>query len=310
MMINCRMNRIGVLTVCTVLFGFSSCGVLWGQYTKGGKACPARWKTHICEEGTILCIDPEVEMHYDLTAALTKVSCKPESTREEIPASYVRGDPFLYGFSVGYAAQPGFWMRALMLDSSMVHDGDVGHALRMLGLPFAYVESIEGVVERAISLGNNSRAAVGQLGRIPVSTEGKLACAPPSSAHACASMILFCVDPDVKEKYDLSDSETFRNAHCDARPFGNPVLATAITGDPYKAGYSLGFNILPPRFVKVVQLDDTHMAGGNLDEALKKLDLRIPSDWENEFDEGVAAGANAVIDAAHQAEEKAKQMAK
>jgi len=310
--------RAPLATLSLILCISASSQLGLGQSTKGpgGKACPARWKTHICDGGTILCVDPEVELKYDVTAPLPKVNCNPAIAKQEIKASQVRGDAFLHGFTVGAAVPETFWMRALMLDASMVHDGNIEGALHRLGLPKPYTSfgPSDGKVDEAIALGNNSRNAAGLLeqatGGLPEHAQGKLACAPPSVVHECASMILLCVDPEVEEKSDLSNSEAFRTAYCDFRPMTKPVLATAITGDPYKAGYSVGFWVLPERFVKIVKVDSSQIAGGNLNEALTKLDLGIPPDWEIQFDEGVEAGANALIDAAHQAEQKAKQMAK
>jgi hypothetical protein len=311
----CR-GQLATLSLLLCISASSQFGM--GQSTKGpgGKACPARWKTHTCGGGTVLCVDPDVEMKYDVTAPFQKVECNPTIAKQEIKASQVRGDPFLHGFTVGLAIPEVLWMRALMLNASMVHDGNVEGALHMLGLPKPYTSfgASEGKVDAAIALGNNSRNAAGRLeqatGDLPQHAEGKLACAPPLVVHVCASMILLCVDPEVEEKYDLSDSETFRKAYCDFRPLTKAVLATAITDDPYKAGYSVGFQVLPERFVSVVKVNASQVAGGEMDEVLRTLDLRIPSDWEMKFDEGVDAGANAVIDAARQVEEKAQQMAK
>ncbi len=283
-----------------------------GQSTKGsdGKACPKRWKTHICSEGTVLCVDPEVELKYDFAEAFKHAGCNSKAFEYVIPNSSIRGDPYLYGFSEGYKEPPGFWMRNLMLDSSMVQDGNVAQALGELGLP-EHAHSWEHEASLASQLGANVYTMAVFLGDASKAhPTGKLACSPPSLVHVCSSMILLCVAPQIEQKYDLADSEPFQAAYCDARPLADPVPATDITGDPYKAGYSIGFAVLPRKFVKVINLSSDQMSGGNLDEVLQKLNLSIPSDWETQFDEGIGAGIDALQKVYDEAGEKAKRMAK
>jgi hypothetical protein len=311
--------------VSATLFVILSSQASWGQSMKGfgGSACPAHWKAHVCDRGTFVCVDPDVDMNYDIAAPLTKVGCNPDSYGKDIPAAFVRGDPFLYGFanlgaslpSTGGSGRHGFWMRALMLDSSMVHGGDVDGALRRLGLPIRYSESVDPIISRGESLGSSSRTAGAELrmsspelGRM--NTEGEPACPSPSLGHACSSMILLCVSPEIERRYDLSDSETFRTAHCDATPLGKDVNVGAIAGDPYKAGYYFGFWVLPLKYVKVLKLDGSKMIAGDIDVTLRKLDLQIPAEWEKKFDQGVRDGATDITEQVHAAEEKSKQMAK
>lgn len=302
-------KKFAFLLVVLCLHVFSQSSV--GQSTKGsgGKACPAHWKTHVCHD-TVLCVDPEVEMKYSFEAPLKHVGCNPEVATNVIPASSIRGDPYLYGFSVGAGLVPGFWVRALMVDSSMVQDGDVEGALKSLGVGTYGANDWAHLENKGRINGSQAHNARLMLPTMKVSAEGRPACSSASSVHVCGSMILLCVAPEIERKYDLLDSEPFQKAYCDARPLSEPVPATAITGDPYKAGFSLGFMILPPKYVEVIKLDSLQIAGGDLDEALRKLDLRIPSDWETKFDEGLDAGGSALLEASDQADAKAKQMAK
>jgi hypothetical protein len=295
-----------------LLFAFSVCEKSSGQNTKGsdGKACPKRWKTHICAEGTVLCVDPEVELKYDFAEPFRHAQCNPKVHEYVIPNSSIRGDPYLYGFSMGYKEPPGFWMRTLMLDSSMVQDGDVAQALSELGLPershgwdrqFANASDLGlSVYNMAVFLGDASR---------PHPTD-KVACSPPSLVHVCSSMILLCVAPQTEQNFKLADSDSFQAAYCDARPLADPVPAADITGDPYKAGFSVGFAVLPRKFVKVTNLSSDQKSAENLEEVLKRLDLSIPPDWETKFDEGIDAGADALRKVYDEAVEKAKRMAK
>jgi hypothetical protein len=280
----------------------------WAQSTKGsgGMACPAHWTAHICGPD-ILCVAPEVEAKYDLEAPLRHVHCSPKAAAGEIPASSLRDDPYLYGFSVGAGLQPTFRRQALMLDSSMLTDGDVEGALKALDVDAVGGNEWAHPANQGHVDGTSAMLASLRMPSVKVNQVGAFACPSPSLSHVCSSMILLCVAPQIEGKYDLPDSEVFQRAYCDATPLSKPVPATSITGDPYKAGYYIGFMVLPPKFVKLIKLDNSQMVEGNLDEALIKLDLRIPPDWVTKFDKGIHDGAEDLISAVDKAEEKAKQ---
>jgi hypothetical protein len=315
-----RMRRIARLFMALLLvLGVSR--VALGQNTKGsgGRACPAHWKPHVCDYGTVLCVDPAIEIKYDITDPFKHASCNPKPYDSVIMNSSVRGDIYLNGFSQWGIGTTLFWLRTLMLDASMAPGGDLENALKELGLPQRspsnswYRENENGFQlgqEMYMRLIYAPEGLLKSIGENAPARAGKLACSPPSTVHICASMIVLCVAPDVEQKYELADSDSFQKAFCDARPVGEPIFANALTGDPYKAGFSVGFKLLPQKFVKTISLSSAQIEGGDLEGALQKSDLRIPSDWETQFDEGIDAGAHALIDFISQATEKAKQLVK